>query len=135
MRRYSRYIVIALVVGVGLPLVVGCPIVKLRLCVVNKTTCDLVQLYVSPVTSDSWGSDVLGGLLAADGTYCLEGITANTYDVRAVFRQPPPAEVVDEIVVVQNVKIGSMHRNVTYSGAPGLITGTIEQEYLKLEDL
>jgi hypothetical protein len=42
------------------------------------------QLYVSPASSGSWGTDQLSGTVATNGNFTLTSIPAGEYDVKAV---------------------------------------------------
>lgn len=90
MRRYGRYLAIALVVGAALPLI-GCPLVVLKLAVQNCTDSlgltglTMTTVNVSKTSSSSWGSNMLSANVAPGSTGCIKGIQPGTYDIRVVF--------------------------------------------------
>jgi len=135
MRRYGRFIAIALVVGVALPLV-GCPILVLRLCLVNNSLLPIVEANMSPTDQADWGGNLLAARLAAGRTTCIEGITPDSYDVRAVFESKVKGQKVLTEVVAFGVDMTNAHRTITYTGATAAaLQYAISAGYLKGEDL
>lgn len=52
--------------------------------IVNESEDTIVELYISPSTSDTWGEDWLGGTPIASGeTYVLTDINSGVYDIKA----------------------------------------------------
>lgn len=53
--------------------------------VFNDSEDIIVELYVSPSSSDSWGDDWLGGSVIKSGeSFMVEGLAVDTYDVQVV---------------------------------------------------
>lgn len=84
MRRIRRFLPVALVVAIALPLV-GCPLIVLKLCVKNETAYDLVELNISPVGDSAWGDNWLTSSIVGGASDCVNGIEPGTYDMRALF--------------------------------------------------
>ena len=84
MRRIRRYLPIALVVGLALPLI-GCPLIVLKICVTNSTPFDIVEMNISPQSALGWGPNVLAAPIVAGGSLCMPDIEPDTYDIRARF--------------------------------------------------
>ncbi len=135
MRRYGRIIAIALVVGVALPLV-GCPIVVLKLCLINNSSLPIVEVNLAAASTNTWGANQLAATLGAGATTCLEGITPNTYDVRAVFSSKVKNQKLLTEVVAWGVAMTNANRNITYTGATAAaLQYAVSAGYLKGEDL
>lgn len=63
--------------------------------VYNNSGAPIAQLFVSPVESDSWGDDLLGGsTIAVDGTFELEALAAGVYDMQV---KDADGEIVESI--------------------------------------
>ena len=134
MRRYGRFIAIVLVVGAALPLV-GCPL-ALKLCFINNSSLPIVEVNLSATTSPAWGANQLAARLAAGRTTCLEGITPNTYDVRAVFESKVKSQKVLTEIVAFGVPLTNAHKTITYTGATAAaLQYAVSTGYLKGEDL
>jgi len=85
-RRFRRFVPFALLAGIVLPiLAVGCPIIVVKLCVINNTSWTMVALYLSPAASTSWGPSLLQASVAPGGNAKVTSIEPGTYDVQAVF--------------------------------------------------
>ena len=135
MRRYGRLIAIALVVGVALPLV-GCPILVLKLCLINNSSLPILEVNLSPATNPAWGANQLAATLAAGQTTCLQGISPDTYDVRAVFESKVKSQKLLTEVVAFGIPMTNAHRNITYTGATAAaLQYAVSAGYLKGEDL
>lgn len=53
--------------------------------IINNTDgWDIWYIYISPVTSDSWGDDWLGSEILYDGEYIVFDVPAGTYDIMLV---------------------------------------------------
>jgi len=51
----------------------------------NKSDWELHQFFLSPVDTDKWGPDQLGDhVISTGGTFTLNGIPCDSYDVRLV---------------------------------------------------
>jgi hypothetical protein len=135
MRRYGRFIAIALVVGVALPLV-GCPLVVLKLCLINNSSLPIVEVNLSAATNPAWGANQLVATLAAGATTCLEGISPNTYDVRAIFESKVKSQKLLTEVVTFGVPLTNANRNITYTGMiAAALQHSVSAGYLKGEGL
>ena len=137
MRRYGRFIAIALVVGMVLPLV-GCPlgVVVLKLCLINNSALPIVEVNLSPATSPAWGANQLAATLRAGATTCLQGISPNSYDVRAIFESKVKGQKVLTEVTAFGVGMTNAHRNITYTGATAAtLQYAVSAGFLKGEDL
>jgi hypothetical protein len=53
--------------------------------VINKSSWDVYNLYLSPTRSDKWGPDQLGEAAIASGTsFTLHSIRCGNYDIKIV---------------------------------------------------
>ena len=68
--RGARFIVVALVAGSAL-LLMGCPIVLLKLCALNDTAYPLVELNISPTSATVLGDNQLSDTLAPGRSMCI----------------------------------------------------------------
>jgi hypothetical protein len=53
--------------------------------VVNESGREICDLYVSPVTDDTWNADLMSGRIAVGATHVVENINPGDYDLRADF--------------------------------------------------
>jgi len=86
MRNWKKAaILMALIVGIAAPVMVGCNLLKYQICVNNQSSYDLVEVNVVTDGSVSWGADDLTGVLAPGQTQDIKGFSAGDYMVRAIF--------------------------------------------------
>lgn len=89
--KVRRFATLALLAGVALPLMVGCPgllnaFIKLKICVNNNTLLNLDEVNVVDSGALSWGPNALpDGAVLPGGKAVIPDNAPGTYDVRAIF--------------------------------------------------
>jgi len=53
--------------------------------IVNSTSRTISEVYFSPTTSTTWGSDQLSGTISSGSTWTLTDIPPDSYDLKVVF--------------------------------------------------
>lgn len=135
MRRYGLFVAIALAVGIALPLV-GCPLIVLKLCLINDTPFTMDAAYMTPSINGSWGANLLSASVASGGRTCVSGISPDTYDLRAEFDVRPEflPQPSTNIVYVPGIGFKSKNVKVTFDTLAGELVAT-QEFFLKEADL
>ncbi|GMV91575.1 MAG: hypothetical protein AMXMBFR82_13530 [Candidatus Hydrogenedentota bacterium] len=118
--KVRRIATLALLAGVALPLMVGCPgllnaFIKLKICLKNDTFLDLTEVNVVTSGSPSWGpNDLPGGERVLPGG---EGVIPNnspgTYDIRAIFDDKEDC-VENSTVILSEVELDTTNLCITF---------------------
>jgi hypothetical protein len=88
MKKWRRVaLCAALLVGVAVPVLVGCNILVYQFCIFNGTDYILKELNIVKAGDASWGPNDLnsGTPLAAGASEDIKGFSAGSYWVRAIF--------------------------------------------------
>ncbi|MCL4694936.1 MAG: hypothetical protein KJ060_20785 [Candidatus Hydrogenedentes bacterium] len=118
--KVRRIATLALLAGVALPLMVGCPgllnaFIRLKICLKNDTFLDLTEVNVVTSGSPSWGpNDLPGGERVLPGG---EGVIPNnspgTYDIRAIFDDKEDC-VENSTVILSEVELDTTNLCITF---------------------
>ncbi|MBX7256804.1 MAG: hypothetical protein K1Y02_10610 [Candidatus Hydrogenedentes bacterium] len=86
MSNWKRFaVVMAVLVSVALPVMVGCNLLQYQFEINNLTSYDLMEVNITADGAQSWGSNDLSAILAPGGSEDIKGFAAGEYMVRGVF--------------------------------------------------
>lgn len=86
MSNWKRFaVVMAVLVSVALPVMVGCNLLKYQFEINNLTSYDLVEVNITTDGAASWGSNDLAAVIAPGGSQDIKSFAAGDYMVRGVF--------------------------------------------------
>jgi hypothetical protein len=118
--KVRRIAVLALLAGVALPLMVGCPgllnaFIRLKICLKNDTFLDLAEVNVVKSGAPSWGpNDLPNGERVLPGS---EGVIPNNppgdYDIRAIFDDKEEC-VENSTIILQGVELDTTNLCITF---------------------
>ena len=117
--KVRRIATLALLAGVALPLVVGCPgllnaFIKLKICVKNETFLDLKEVNVVEAGAPSWGAnDLPDGIVAPGGQAVIPNNSPGDYDIRAIFDDKEEC-VSNSTVILTDVTLDTTNLCITF---------------------
>ncbi len=117
--KVRRFATLALLAGVALPLMVGCPallnaFIKLKICVKNDTFLNLDEVNVVDAGALSWGAnDLPDGSVLPGGQAVIPNNAPGFYDVRAIFDDKEEC-VSNSTVVMTDVELDTTNLCITF---------------------
>jgi len=116
--KVRRIATLALLAGVALPLMVGCPallnaFIRLKICVENQTFLDLVTFNVVSEGAPSWGPNDLADRVLPGGDAVVSNLSPGDYDLRAIFDDKEEC-VENATYVMQGVELDTTNLCITF---------------------
>ena len=117
--KVRRIATLALLAGVALPLMVGCPgllnaFIKLKICVKNDTYLDLKEVNVVAANAPSWGAnDLPDGTVAPGDQGVIPNNSPGNYDIRAMFDDKEEC-VSNATIVMTDVELDTTNLCITF---------------------
>jgi len=114
-RKVRLIATLALLAGVALPLLVGCPyFIKLKICLKNDTFLDLETANVVAANSPSWGpNDLPNGTVFPGGRAAIPNNSAGLYDLRFIFDDKVDC-VSNSTLVYSDVELDTTNLCITF---------------------